>query len=211
MGAITIIGTGHMAKGIATMALRGGYEVIFHSREPEANETEVKGLTGATESNCSLVPYGGEVVTDVVFLAVPYVHSEATAKDYADKLDGKVLVDISNPIDWSKLELIVPPAGSAAEQVAQAAPQAKVVKGFNTINAVLFESGKSGGLPLDVFIAGDDQAAKQQIIDLVNAGGLRGVDTGPLAHARELEILEHIFVNMQLPGEGAKAIKIVGD
>jgi len=211
MAAITIIGTGHMAKGIATVAFRGGYEVIFHSRDPQANEAEVKGLTGATDSNVSLVPYGSDVTTELVVLAVPYAASEEATKDYADKFAGKVVIDISNPINWSKLELIVPAAGSSAEQIASVAPQARVVKGFNTINFSLFETGKAGGLPLDVFIAGDDETAKQQVIAMINAGGLRGVDCGPLVQARDIESLEHWFVNTKLGGDGPKAIKIVGD
>lgn len=209
MAAITIIGTGNMAQGIARVALRGGYEVIFHSREAGADRlAELRALTEDAAQRVSAVAHGSDVSTELVVLAVPYANAEEVVTVYGEKLDGKALVDISNPIVWSELRLIVPPAGSAAEQVAQLAPHARVVKAFNTINASLFASGRAGGLPLDVFIAGDDDAAKGLLIDLVNAGGLRGVDSGPLVHARELEALEHLFVHMKGVGDNA-AIKIV--
>jgi len=211
MTAVTIIGTGNMGKGIATAALRGGYDVIFHSRQPAEVQDELLALPGASANNLSIVPFESEVTTDVVVLATPYSASPEIAKAYGDKLADKTLVDISNAIDWQALELIPLPAGSSAEQIAQAAPQAHVVKAFNTIHANLLYSGKAGGLPLDVFVAGDDETAKQQVIDLIDASGMRGVDCGPLVHARGIEDMEQLFVNMKFSTKAIKAIKIVND
>ena len=78
-------------------------------------------------------------------------------------------------------------AGSAARRSRQKAPGAKVVKAFNTTFAGTLVEGEVGGQPLDVFVASDDEDAKARVRELVESGGLRAVDAGPLAHARQLE------------------------
>lgn len=210
MAALTIIGTGHMGKGIAKIALRGGYDVVFHTRDVEANRAEVQSLASSGAANITLAPEGSDITTDVVILAVPYLALGEVVASYGSKFDGKVLVDISNPVEWSEMRLIVPREGSAAQEIAALAPKAKVVKAFNTIAAGDFESGKAGGLPLDVLVAGDDSGAKQAVIDLVNAGGLRGLDAGPLAEAGALESFKHL--QMSMPNQtGRLAIKLLSD
>ena len=88
---------------------------------------------------------------------------------------------------------------------------AKVVKGFNTTYASTLLSGKVDGLPLDVFIAGDDQGAKDKVAQLVKDGGMRPVDTGPLSRARQIEGLQllHIVVQGTLGTNWASTIKII--
>ncbi|MFF8948624.1 NADPH-dependent F420 reductase [Streptomyces sp. NPDC014940] len=99
-----------------------------------------------------------------------------------------IVVGISNPMDLTTLDsVVVPPGTSAAEQFATAAPESRVVKAFNTTFAWPLTSGQVAGRPLDVFIAGDDDAAKQAVTDLVSSAGLRPLDVGPLRWARELE------------------------
>src|SRR5207247_2531044 len=79
-----------------------------------------------------------------------------------------------NPVDFATFDsLVVPPGTSAAEQIAAAAPGARVVKAFNTTFAGTLVAGQAGGAPLDVFIAGDDAEAKQPVADVAVAGGLR--------------------------------------
>ncbi|MEU2553473.1 hypothetical protein ABZ589_17650 [Streptomyces sp. NPDC013313] len=92
-----------------------------------------------------------------------------------------IVVDISDPVDLTTLDsLVVPPGTSAAEQFATAAPESRVVKAFNTTFAGPLTSGQVAGRPLDVFIAGDDDAAKQAVTDRVSSAGLRPLDVGPL-------------------------------
>jgi 8-hydroxy-5-deazaflavin:NADPH oxidoreductase len=99
-----------------------------------------------------------------------------------------------------------------AEEVAAAAPGAKVVKAFNTTFAgTLAAGGEVAGQPLDVFIASDDDA-KQTVAGLVEDVGLRAVDAGPLRRARQLEALGYLHMGVQEPlGTGyASAVKILG-
>jgi 8-hydroxy-5-deazaflavin:NADPH oxidoreductase len=113
-------------------------------------------------------------------------------------LAGKIVVDITNPVDVSTFDgLVTPPGSSAAEEIAKAAPGARVVKAFNTTFAGTLVAGRVAGQPLDVLVASDDATAKRAVLDLVEAGGLRGVDAGPLRRARELEALGFLHMTLQ--------------
>jgi predicted dinucleotide-binding enzyme len=133
-------------------------------------------------------------------LAVPYRAAAAVLDAHRDDLAGAVIVDITNPVDFSTFEPLSLDAGSAAQEIAGAAPEgAKVVKAFNTTFAGTLAEGAVAGQPLDVFIAGDDDGAKATVKQLVEDGGMRAVDAGPLARARELEALGYLHMALQDP------------
>ena len=113
----------------------------------------------------------------------------------------KVVVDITNPVDWSTMDRVVtPPGSSAGEEIAKSAPQgAKVVKAFNTTFAPTLVAGEAGGQQLDVLIAGDDEDAKKAVAELVESGGLRALDVGPLSKSRQLEQLGLFHITAQEP------------
>lgn len=184
---LTIIGTGNMAKGIATRAINGGHTVTLHSRDAAAAQETAETL-GATVASI-----GEALADDIVVLAVPYGEIENLADKY-DSFNGKIVIDITNPVDFNTFQLI-PDAGAVA--VSKLLPEAKVVKAFNTIFAGTLQSGTVDGKPLDVLIAGDDVAAKQTVAELVNTSGMRGVDVGPLAHSAHLEGLALIHMSVQ--------------
>jgi 8-hydroxy-5-deazaflavin:NADPH oxidoreductase len=110
-------------------------------------------------------------------------------------------VDITNPVDtetWDRLA--TPPGTSAAEEVAQLVPDGtSVVKAFNTTFANTLVAGEVEGRKLDVFIAGDDEDGKQKVAKLVSDGGLRPIDSGPLARAQQLEHLGFLHITLQQP------------
>ncbi len=110
---------------------------------------------------------------------------------------GKVVVDITNPVDWASFDRLVTPAdSSAAEEIAKRAPEARVVKAFNTTFAATLVPGEVAGQPLDVLIASDDDA-KAQLAALVAAGGMRAINAGPLRRARQLEQLGFLHMALQ--------------
>jgi hypothetical protein len=137
----------------------------------------------------------------VVVFAVYYPGIKDAVQQYADQLDGKVVVDITNPLDtqtWDRLA--TPPGSSSAEEVQQLVPQGTpVVKAFNTTFAGMLTEGQAHGQQLDVFIAGDDQDATQQVAQLVTDGGLRPIDVGPLGRAQQLEQLGLLHISLQQP------------
>jgi predicted dinucleotide-binding enzyme len=199
---ITIIGTGNMARGIATRALAGGHSVTLLGTTRDKAEELAGELGGSARAGTVGDPAG-----DLVVLAVPHDAAPELARAY----DGQVIVDITNPVNFATFERIVPDAGSSAEAVAAAAPAAKVVKAFNTTFAGTLVPGEVAGQPLDVFLASDDDDAKATVRRLVEDAGLRAIDAGPLARARELEALGYLHMALQQPldtGFGS-AVKVV--
>jgi hypothetical protein len=205
---VTIIGTGNMARGIGTVALAGGHELTLHGTE----RAKAAALAGELDGSAKAATVGDPIDGDVVVLALWYPVTREVVERYGEGLDGKVVVDISNPIDTDAFEPIHPDAGSGAEEVAAAAPKAQVVKAFNTTFAgTLAGGGKVAGQPLDVFIASDDEQAKAAVARLAEDGGLHPVDAGPLRRARELEALGFLHMVVQEPlGAGfGSAVKVI--
>jgi 8-hydroxy-5-deazaflavin:NADPH oxidoreductase len=143
---------------------------------------------------------GAELRGDVVILAVYYPGTLEIAQELGDRLAGKVVVDISNPLNQTFDGLATAPGTSAAEEVAATAPAgARVVKAFNITFAGTLVEGQVAGQPLDVFLTGDDEGAKETVAQFVRDGGLRAIDTGPLERARQLEGLEFLGITLQQP------------
>jgi 8-hydroxy-5-deazaflavin:NADPH oxidoreductase len=165
---VSIIGTGNMGQAIAAVAANGGNSVeLFGSADKD------RPITG-----------------DVVVLAVPYPALQQVLAERADQLAGKVVVDITNPLNFETFDsLVVPADSSAAAELAAKLPDAKVLKAFNTTFAATVASGHAGDVQTTVLIAGDDADAKALLSGIVAAGGLRAVDAGSLKRARELEAL----------------------
>lgn len=166
MATFTIIGTGNMGQAIGGVLASGGADVTYVTRE------EV----------------GRGALGDVVVLALPYPAIDSVVEAYGSQFDGKVVVDITNPLNFETFDsLVVPADGSAAAEIQKKLPNAKVVKAFNTTFAGTLSSKKIGELTTTVLIAGDDSDAKSTLASAVSAGGLNAVDAGSLKRARELE------------------------
>ncbi len=205
---ITIIGTGNMARGIATRALAGGHTVTLLGTAAE----KAQALADELSADVRAGTVGDPLAGNVVVLAVWYPDVSDVLRRYEGQLDGKVVVDTTNPIDTSSFTPLSVEAGSSAQETAQGAPGARVVKAFNTTFAGTLVEGQVSGQPLDVFIASDDEDAKRTISQLVTDAGLNPVDTGPLARARELEALGYLHMVLQEPlGTGyGSAVKVIG-
>lgn len=206
---VTIIGTGNMARGIGSRLVAGGHEVTVLGKETADAEAVVSDIDGDGSANAG--HSGDEIGDDVVILAVYYPDAMAAVEQYGEALSGKVVVDITNPVNETSDDLVTPPDSSAAQQLAETAPGARVVKAFNTTFANTLRQGEVSGEPLDVFLAGDDEEAKGTVAQLVESGGLRPVDAGPLKRARELEAagLLHMSVQGPLDSGFGSALKIV--
>ncbi len=163
---LSIIGTGTMGQAIAAVAGRGGHTVQLIGNGDSA--TRVDG--------------------DVVVLAVPYSSVRSVIAERGDSLAGKVVVDITNPLNFETFDsLTVPAESSATAEIAADLPESRVVKAFNTTFAGTLTSGTVGELATTVLIAGDDAEAKSTLAGVITSGGLNAVDAGSLSRARELE------------------------
>jgi 8-hydroxy-5-deazaflavin:NADPH oxidoreductase len=195
---ITIIGTGNMARGIATRALAGGNRVTLLGTSIE----KAQALAGELSGDVRAGQVGDSLSGEMVVLAVWYQAVDDVLRRYEGGLDGKVVVDITNPVDTETYAPLSIEAGSVAQEIAARVPGAKVVKAFNTTFAGTLVSGEVAGQPLDVLVASDDEDAKSTVSRLVADGGLRAVDAGPLAHARQLEGLGYLHMAIQGPLDG---------
>src|SRR4051812_3277502 len=204
---ITIIGTGNMARGIATRAVEGGQNVTLLGTEKAKADALAQEVPGDLRTGQVGDPLTGEVVVLAVwYQAVPDVLAR-----YGDELDGKVVIDITNPVDPETYAPLHVEAGSVAQEIANTVPGAKVVKAFNTTFAGTLVEGQVAGTPLDVFMASDDEAAKRAVEQLAADSGLRPIDVGPLALAHQLEGAGYLNMAIQ-PGLGTNygsALKVV--
>jgi 8-hydroxy-5-deazaflavin:NADPH oxidoreductase len=199
---VAIIGAGNMGRGIGHRLVAGGHDVTVVDRDPEEVGRLTEELRGAAEGGATVeaAGTGAELRGEVVILAVYYPGNLEIARELGDRLAGKVVVDISNPLNQIYDGLATPPGNSAAEEVAQSAPAgARVVKAFNTTFSGTLVEGQVAGQPLDVHIAGDDEEAKEKVAQLVRDGGMRPIDVGPLERAKHLEGLGFLNITLQQP------------
>jgi NADPH-dependent F420 reductase len=211
---ITIIGAGNMGRAIGTRAAAAGHSVTFVDHRPENAEAAAAELRKAAtgEAKVSTASLDTVKLGDVVVLALWYGTNIEVVRQLGKRLSGKTVVDIANPVNSTYDALATKPGSSSAEEVAQAAiPDAKVVKAFNTTYAGTLLAGEVSGLPLDIFLAGDDEQAKQKVAQFVQDAGMRPVDTGPLSRAREIEGMQllHIVTQQTLGTNWGSAVKIL--
>jgi len=175
MAHISIIGTGNMGQAIAGVFTKGGHSVQ---------------LLGQGDGSTA-------VTGDIVVLAVPYSAVSAIVGERAESLAGKTVVDITNPVNFETFDgLVVPADSSATAEIARALPRSAVLKAFNTTFAGTLASGVVGPNTTTVLIAGDDADAKSALADAIAAGGLKAIDAGSLARARELEAFGFLQISL---------------
>jgi 8-hydroxy-5-deazaflavin:NADPH oxidoreductase len=196
MSSISIIGSGNMASAIGALALKGGNAVEIVGRDAAKAAALARALgDGATAGTWGAAPAG-----DIVVLAVLFESAVPVVSQYGDALEGKIIVDITNPFNPSVTGLAIPDDTSIAQMVAKAAPaSARVVKAFNTI----FRDVLAAGGPLDVFMAGDDAQAKASVSAFIKSLGLRPQDAGDLTMAHWLEGAGLLSVGLARNGVGS--------
>jgi NADPH-dependent F420 reductase len=184
-----------MARGIGVRLRAAGAELQVLAPSTEHATGLAKELGGSTTGGHADDAYAGEIVV----LAVWYDVALQVVERRGEDLVGKVVVDITNPVDAETFDrLVTPPGTSAAEEIAKRVPAgAAVVKAFNTTFAGTLQEGRVADQQLDVLIAGDDADAKAAVAQLVQDGGMRAVDAGPLRRAQQLEALGFLHMGLQ--------------
>ena len=197
---VTIIGAGNMARGIGSRLVAGGHAVTLVSTDQKKGEQLAadlgKAKAGARVEAASLEE---GLKNDIVVLALPFSVARDFATTNAVRLAGKVVVDITNPLNATYDGLVTAPGKSAAEEIAALLPKSKVVKAFNTNFAGPLAAGAVDGKELDVFVAANDEDAKKKVLALVSDGKLHGIDAGKLERARQLEGLALLGITLQMP------------
>lgn len=188
---IAIIGSGSVGRALAGTMVRAGHRVTVADRDPE-QATQAAAQTGASAAGSAVEAVGA---AQVVVLAVPFVGAaEEVANDIRAASAGKTVIDVTNPLtpDYAGLAL---EGTSAAEEIQRWLPEAAVVKAFNTVLAANQAAPREG---LQAFVAADDAAARQQVLDLAASMGFRPLAVGPLAAARTLEAMAFLNIALNL-------------
>lgn len=181
MTQIAIIGTGNVGKALGETFRRAGNEVRYGDRTKESITAAVKGA-------------------EVVVLAVP-AEAAIEALGSAGDVDGKVVVDCTNPLGWADGPVRnALPEGSNAAKIQARFPKARVVKAFNTMPAEVHALTKINGRPVDALYAGDDASAKATFAALAQGAGFVPRDVGPMRNAAHLESLAVLVIHMGTVG-----------
>src|SRR2546426_10377630 len=190
---IAIIGSGNVGKALAGAATRAGHHVTLSARSPEkAREAAQVSKAHAASSNRDAVKDA-----ELVVLAVPPDKVDEVVGGLSPELDGKVIIDVTNRVDMKDPGKTLD-GSSMSEHIQKKAPKAHVVKAFNYIFASKMADPKVNGKPLDGFVAGDDEQAKQKALQFVESIGFRPIDAGPLVMARALESMASLNILLQI-------------
>jgi NADPH-dependent F420 reductase len=207
-------GTGKEGSGLAMRWALGGYRVIIGSRD--ANKAAAR----AQELNAEL---GGDYLTgmtnadaakqaNVAVLSVPYSAHKDTLQGVKEHLSGKVLVDLTVPLNPPKVRTCFIPEGLSAALEAQAllGDSVKVVAAFQNVSAEKLNDPRVF-VDCDVLVCSDDDGAKNEAMELVKATGMRAVDAGSLMNAIAVEALTPVllYINKKYGVKGA-GIRITG-
>lgn len=196
MSTISIIGSGGMATAVAGRIAKAGHTVEVASRD----RAKARALADKLAAGATTAAYGAALTGDIVILAVPYSSAAVVVADFGNALDGKVIIDITNPVSPDARGLVTPAGSSGAQEIAKGAPAgARFVKAFNTIfGHVLAKGGR-----LDAFIAGDDADAKARVSTFLESLELRPLDVGGLNMAQTLEALGLMMIGLAKNGAGS--------
>jgi len=196
MSTISIIGSGGMAAAVVGRIAGAGHIVEVISRDPaKAKALADKLAAGAITGTYSAPPTG-----DIVILAVPYSSAAAVVADFGKALDGKVIIDITNPVSPDATRLVTPAGSSGVQEIAKSGPAgARFVKAFNTIFGHVLAKGGY----LDAFFAADDAEAKARVSTFIKSLGLRPLDVGGLNMAQTLESLGLMMIGLAKNGAGS--------
>ncbi len=176
---IGIIGKGRAGTALSTGLRRAGHEIKFGHRDPKEPVDEA-------------AKWG-----EAIIIAVPFSDVRDVASAIGSAADGKILIDVTNALTDS-MELAIGCTTSGAEQLKSYLPKARVVKAFNTVFATSQSSGKISDAQLTLFVASDDQEAKQTVMQLGKNVGFDSVDAGPLKAARYLEPMGVLIISLGL-------------
>ena len=194
-------GTGDLGTGLARRWAQAGYRVIIGSRTLEKAETAVADLREV------MAERGVDAVTveamenlaaaesaDIVAITVPFSHQASTLEYVKPALQGKILIDVTVPLVPPKVARVQLPEEGSAGQIAQniLGEEVAVVSAFQNVAAAHLQEG--GGIHCDVLVCGNKKDAREEVIKLVEAAGMRGFHAGMINNAAAAEALTSILI-----------------
>ncbi len=198
---IAIIGTGDVAKALGPEFAAQGHTIIYGSRNPGG--LKAQDLVKISGDGASAVSQQDAVVdADIVVLAVPGMLVAEITKGLGD-LSGKIIIDPTNPLQRTALKLQHGVESSNAQIIQELAPDANVVKAFNTLNWKTMIDPDNAGGPVSIPLAGDNHDAKNVVAELVEGMGLEAIDVGGIENAHWIEGMLILWMNNRISDRDA--------
>ncbi len=193
---IAIIGTGNVGMALGTEFAKQGHTIVYGSRSPLG--LKALDLAKQTDGNASTaIPAEAAAGADVIVLAVPGMVVEEVVQRLGD-LSGKLIIDATNPLVMDEpMHFTFGVESSNGEIVQAAAPEAMVVKAFNTVTWQSMMDPEESDGPLYVPLAGNDESAKEKVATMVVKMGLEPIDLGPIGVAHWTEYAVVVALNNQ--------------
>jgi predicted dinucleotide-binding enzyme len=193
---IAVIGTGNVAGALGPAFAEQGHTIVYGSRDPSAESAQA--LVARTGDDASVTSSAAAVVdADIVVLAVPGMMVDEITRSLGD-LSGKIIIDPTNPLSRNSDGLFQHAAETSNTETIQiAAPDAFVVKAFNTLNWKTMVDPESSGGPVSIPLAGNSTDAKETVAVLVEKMGLKPIDVGLVEQAIWLEGMLILWINNQ--------------
>jgi NADPH-dependent F420 reductase len=191
-------GTGNVGKGLAYRWAKAGYHVIIGSRSAEKAVGVAEEVNQRFDRPMVVGKANDEATAfcDIAVLTVPYSAHRTTLEALREKLQGKLLIDVTVPLVPPEVTVVqMPPAGSATQEAQDIVGDGvQVVAAFQNVSYA--HLSEDSPVPCDVLICGDSEPAKEQVLQLISAAGLVGWDAGPLRNAMVIEGLTSLLIGI---------------
>ncbi|MBT3898670.1 NADPH-dependent F420 reductase [Pseudomonadales bacterium] len=191
-------GTGDLGGGLARQWSRAGYQILIGSRTEEKGKAAAEDLL-AEFPDLNVTGHenlAAATAADLVVLTVPFAHQISTLESVKSGLVGKVLIDVTVPLMPPKVGTVQMPEAGCAAVMAQACvgDDVSVVSAFQNVGAMHLQEDHA--IECDVLVTGNKKAARDTVISLIEALGLRGWHAGPLANAAAAEALTSVLISI---------------
>ncbi len=186
-------GTGDLGTGLATRLLKAGFKVIIGSRTLEKAQLAERSLGKNTKG---LLNKDAALQGEIVILTVPFAHQRGIVEECKTELKGKLFIDTTVPLMPPKVATVQLPSEGSAAEIAQniLGDDVRVVSAFQNISAELLQSDKE--IDCDVLVCGNKKEWRQEVIDLVNALGMKGWHAGMLPNSAAVEAMTSVLISI---------------
>ena len=196
---IAVIGTGNVGAALGPEFAAQGNTIVYGSRNPSADDV-VALVTQTGDDASATTPAKSVIGADIVVLAVPGLMFEEITQGLGD-LSGKIIIDPTNPLARGEGVFSFAVKTSNAEIIQAAAPDAHVIKAFNTLSWEQMIDPDSSGGPISIPLAGNNDEAKARVAELVEGMGMEAIDVGPVENAHWVEGMLMLWINNRYGSE----------
>ena len=186
-------GTGDLGTGLATRLLKAGFKVIIGSRTLEKAQQAERSLG---KNSKGLLNKDAALQGEIVIMTVPFAHQRGIVEECKTELKGKLFIDTTVPLMPPKVATVQLPSEGSAAEIAQTilGDDVRVVSAFQNISAGLLQSDKE--IDCDVLVCGNKKEWRQEVIDLVNALGMKGWHAGMLPNSAAVEAMTSVLISI---------------